>query len=387
MTVTDAVYPVQLGFTPPAHVIDDPDHPGLFRCGPRTSGPYDGEGLEFHDCPAIDLAAPGAEAPDLMAAGFDTVDLSGMADLQSACAAARAAGEVTDDQAATIRAALDGAVLPTASGGALRVLFLADEGFIMRKVGPNRLSVVGPRVGGMNDHGGAATVHADQDVYGTPLTQLMDGRAPELFVHDSPDGHNHDAAMLLVNLWIPLQQTTQPLVLADSRSLDRRRHQLRYGLITSSFLDRDEDQVINDIWHLLHDDAQQWYFRSDLDHRSALVFNTLSTPHGSGVLPGEDVAERCYLALEAAESAVASGDVDGVSEAVRSAGDTELTVPTTPALHDAIAAMGVVLADAAADPSGVCGERAEAWTAWSQAARRAVVRMSLEMRVVVSIEH
>ena len=386
MTVTDATYPVQLGFTPQSHVIDDPDHPGLFRAGPRASGPYDGEGLEFHDCPAIDLAAPGAVQPDLAACGFDTVDLSGLAELQSACAEIRSAGRVGDDQAATIRAALDGAVLPTASGGSLRVLFLADEGFIMRNVGPNRMSVVGPRTGGMNDHGGAATVHADQDVYGTPLTQLMDGRAPELFVHDSPDGHNHDAAMLLVNLWIPLQQVTQPLVLADGRSLDRRRHQLRYGLPTGSFLDRDEDQVINDIWHLLHDDAQQWYFRSDMDHRSALVFNTLSTPHGAGVLPGEDLAERCYLALESAESAVASGDVDGLLDAVRSTGDTELTVPTTPALGDAIAAMVAVLDDAAVDPAGVCGERAEEWTAASQAARRAVVRMSLEMRMVVSVE-
>ena len=48
--------------------------------------------------------------------------------------------------------------------------------------------------------------------------------------------------------------------------------------------------------------------------------------------------------------------------------------------------MVVVLDDAAADPAGVCGARAEEWTAASQAARRAVVRMSLEMRMVVSIE-
>ena len=386
MTVTDAVYPVQLGFTPDAHVIDDPDHPGLFRAGPRASGPYDGEGLEFHDCPAIDLAAPGAVQPDLAAVGFDTVDLSGLGELQSACAEVRASGRVTEDQAATIRAALDGAVLPTSSGGSLRVLFLADEGFIMRNVGPNRLSVVGPRVGGMNDHGGAATVHADQDVYGTPLTQLMDGRAPELFVHDSPDGHNHDASMMLVNLWIPLQQITQPLVLADGRSLDRRRHQLRYGLTTSSFLDRDEDQVINDIWHFLHDDAQRWCFRSDMDHRSAHVFNTLSTPHGSGVLPGEDVAERCYLALEGAEAAAGEGDAARLADAVDSAGDTALTVPTTPALRDAIAAIVNLLDDAASDPAGVCGERREEWLVASRAARRAVVRMSLEMRMVVTVQ-
>lgn len=82
--------------------------------------------------------------PTLSACGFDTVDLSGLAELQSASAEIRSAGRVGDDQAATIRAALDGAVLPTASGGSLRVLFLADEGFIMRNVGPNRMSVVGP---------------------------------------------------------------------------------------------------------------------------------------------------------------------------------------------------------------------------------------------------
>jgi hypothetical protein len=71
---------------------------------------------------------------------------------------------------------------------------------------------------------------------------------------------------------------------------------------------------------------------------------------------------------------------------MRAAGDTELTVPTTPALHDAIAAMVAVLDDAAADPAGVCGARAEEWTAAPRAARRAVVRMSLEMRMVVSVQ-
>lgn len=173
----------------------------------------------------------------------------------------------------------------------------------MRTAGPNGLSMAGSRSSGVNGHGQATSVHADQDVFGTPVAQLMDGRAPELFIHDSPDGYNHDAALLLVNFWIPLQQITQPLVLADGRSIDRRRHQLRYGLATDSFLERDDDLVINDIWSFLHDDDQRWYFRSEMDHRDAHVFNTLSTAHGAGTLPGEDVAERCYLALEVAESA------------------------------------------------------------------------------------
>ena len=265
------------------------------------------------------------------------------------------------------------------------MLYLAPEGFIMRKSGPNGLSVVGKRSTGMNDHGAATSVHADQDVYGTPLTQVMDGRAPSLFRHDSPDGHNHDAGLMLVNLWIPLQQITQPLVLGDGRSIDRRRHQLRYGLATETFLERDEDMAINDIWTFLHDPSQHWYLRSEMDHRSAYVFNTLSTPHSSCALPGEDVAEQCYRALEDAESAVASGDRTAISEAVALA-QPALPAGVPPALRDAIAAMVAVADEARRDPAAVCGPRAEEWLAASRAARRRVVRMSLEMRMVVTLD-
>ena len=382
---TSVTYPVQMSFTPESLAIDDPDHPGLRRAGPRAAAPYDGGTVEAQQCAAIDAADHDAVQPDLTAHGFDTVDLSGMHELQAVCAAVRRAGRITDAQATAIRGALDGAVLPTLGGRSLRVAHLADEGFIMRTTGPNRLSLVGPRSSGMNDHGGATSVHVDQDVYGTPMAQLMDGRAPELFVHDSPDGHNHDAPMFLLNLWLPLQQITQPLVLADGRSVDRRRHQLRFGLATDSFLERDDEQVINDIWTFLHDDAQRWYFRSEMDHRSGYVFNTLSTPHGCGVLPGEDVAEWCYLTLEQSESAVASADVDRLVE-LASASRPALPDPITAPLADAIDSMSSVLDMAAADPVGVCGARAEEWIAESRAARRRVVRMSLEMRLVATVD-
>lgn len=387
MTTTDTTYRVQLGFTPDCQAIDDPDHPGLLRAGPRTSAPYVGEGLVSHDCPAVDMGVSGSVQPDLATFGFDTVDLSGLSTLQSVCAEVNQAGRVADEQAAVVREQLTGAVLPTSSGGALRVQYLSDEGFIMRTAGPNRMSLVGPRSSGMNDHGGATSVHADQDVYGTPLTQIMDGRAPELFVHDSPDGHNHDASLLLVNLWIPLQQITQPLVLADGRSVDRRRHQLRYGLATDTFLERDEDQVINDIWTFLHDDAQQWYVRSDMDHRSAYVFNTLSTPHGCGVLPGEDVAEWCYRALEDLESAVESGDADRVARSTTTT-TARPAMPdlVPPALRAAIETMTDLLDTAAADPTGLQGAPAQQWLESSRVARRRVVRRSLEMRMVVTVE-
>lgn len=237
----------------------------------------------------------------------------------------------------------------------------------------------------MNGHGQATSVHADQDVFGTPVAQLMDGRAPELFIHDSPDGHNHDAPLLLVNFWIPLQQITQPLVLADGRSIDRRRHQLRYGLATDSFLERDDDLAINDIWSFLHDDDQRWYFRSEMNHRNAHVFNTLCTAHGAGTLPGEDVAERCYLVLQAAEAAVAADDAAAFTSTLPVAAELCQPQHTTPALADAIETMLTLIDDATTAPSDVCGKRAETWVTASRSARQRVVRMSLELRIVVSI--
>jgi hypothetical protein len=383
----EVTYPVRLGFTPDSLAVADPDHPGLRRAGPRASAPYGGESVEVHVCPAADGVDDASIRPELTLTGFDTVDLSGLDELQQVCAAVRWAGQITDAQAATIRSALSGAVLRTSAGGSLRVLYLADEGFIMRTAGPNGMSLVGPRSSGMNGHSGATSVHADQDVFGTPMTQLMDGRAPELFVHDSPDGHNHDGLLLLVNLWIPLQQISQPLVLADGRSIDRRRHQLRYGLATASFLERDDDLGINDIWTFLHDDGQRWYFRSEMDHSSGYLFNTLSTAHGAGTLPGEDVAEWCYRALETAESAIARADFAGLVDATSAAGRPDLPPSMTPALRDAIDHMIGVLDDAGAEPAITCGERADEWSVAAQAARRRVVRTSLEMRMVVSVDH
>src|SRR3954447_6146772 len=210
MTDDDATLAVTMGFMPRSAAVADVDHPGLLRAGPRASAPYARENLEPHRCSATDTGQDGTVQPDLLEFGFDSVDLSPFDDLQRACADVLDRGSVSDDDAATIRSSLQGAVLDCAGGRTVTVLFVADEGFIMRKAGPNGLSVVGPRSIGMNGHGGATSVHADQDVFGTPLTQLMDGRAPSLLRHDSPDGCNHDAGLMLVNLWIPLQQISQP---------------------------------------------------------------------------------------------------------------------------------------------------------------------------------
>ena len=375
---------VELGFLPRSLASPDLEHPGLLRADAQAAGPYASERVERRPCSTTDGCQDGSVQLDLLTMGFDTVDLSDMDALQDTLAGVRASGHLADDAASTIRGLLAGAVLRCSSGQALTVLHLADEGFIMRKSGPNGMSVVGPRSVGMNGHSAATSVHADQDVYGTPLTQLMDRRAPSLFRHDSPDGANHDAELMLVNLWIPLQQITQPLVLADGRTLDRRRHQLRYGLATQSFLERDEDMTTNDIWTFLHDPDQRWHLRSDMDHRSAYVFNTLSTAHGACALPGEDIAELLYRGLEAAETAVVNGDRASLSETVAAA-PPELAPGAPLALRAAIATMASLVEEARLDPATVCGPRAEGWLAASQAARRRMIRMSLELRMVVSL--
>lgn len=386
MALDDATIPVTLGFVPNSVAVPDAERPGLLRAGARAAAPYARDRVEQHLCPATDLGRRNATSPDLLETGFDTVDLSPLDALQRVCARVRNAGVVSDEDASTIRSALQGAALRCAGGRTITVLHLADEGFIMRKAGPNGMSVVGPRSSGMNDHGGATSVHADQDVFGTPLTQVMSGKAPSLFRHDSPDGDNRDARLMLVNLWIPLQQITQPLALADGRSIDRRRHQLRYGLATGTFLEREDDLAVNDIWTFLHHPDQRWYLRSDMDHRHAYVFDTLSTPHGACTLPGEDLAERCYRALEDAEGAVTAGDVTALVEAVASMRHLAMPIGVPPALHEAIDVVAAVVDVARTDPARVCGEEAETWLARSHAARRSLVRISLEMRMVVSID-
>lgn len=386
MTPPGSATEVTLGFLPESLAIADPDHPGLRRAGPRASAPYANESVELHRCRATDLSLDDGARPDLLTWGFDTVDLSGLDALQAVLARVRVAGRIAEDDAATIRSALSGQTLSGSGGAGLEVLHIADEGLIMRSSGPNGLSVVGPRSIGMNDHSAATSVHADQDVHGTPLRQLMDGRAPELFRHESPDGRNDEAGLLLTNLWIPLQQVTQPLVLADGRSIDRRRHQLRYGLATETFLDRDDEMAVNDIWMFLPDAGQRWYLHSDMDHRQAYVFNTLSTPHGACALPGEDVAERCYRLLEEAEAAVSSGDARAAAAPVAAIVALDVGDDVPPALRRAIGRMVDVAGAAGRDPTVLSGEQADAWLADSRAARRGVVRMSIELRMVVAVD-
>ena len=103
---------VTLGFMPRSVAVPDVDHPGLLRAGPDASAPYARERVEHHECPATDSSQDDAAQSDLLELGFDTVDLTVLPALQQRLAQVRAAGAITDDDAADIRFQLDGAVQP-----------------------------------------------------------------------------------------------------------------------------------------------------------------------------------------------------------------------------------------------------------------------------------
>jgi len=290
---------------------------------------------------------------------------------------------ISDASAAAIRASLNGTHLRLANGRRLRVEHVADDGLIHRRGGPNGLDVNPGGMDGANGHNAAPTIHADQDVFGTPLKQLMKGGAPQLFRHQTPDARNDDASMFLLNLWIPIQQITRPLVLMDRRTLDQRRHQLRYGLPVTRFLDRDEASRVNDIWTFLPDPAQKWHFRSVMGPHAGYVFDTLGEPHGSCMLPGEDALEQLYLGLDRACEAALAEDVDALR---RIAAEPPLDLPdvTTAPIREAWLRMTGLLREAGAQTSEICAS-SDAWCARAHAAMDAVIRKSIEMRLVATL--
>ena len=139
MSLVVGTYVLELGFAPASHAVPDPDRSPLLRARTRDITPYGGEDVELHVCDATDLLHDDSVRPDLYTFGFDRVDLSGDDGLQRTLADVVSAGEMSDDHAASIRGALDGAVLSCASGLRLPVLHVADEGMFVRTGGPNGL--------------------------------------------------------------------------------------------------------------------------------------------------------------------------------------------------------------------------------------------------------
>lgn len=369
-----------LAFTRHADVsLDDPRR-GLRRA--RTlddAAMNDPASYEHHLCRIHDCSALPEFRPDLRAHGFAHADLAPLTGLQSILRRVRAAGRLDDRSASQIRRRLLGRTLTLSGGDRLLLLFIARDGFFMRRAGPNGLKFGHPHTLGMNDHDAAREVHADQDVEGTPLRQILRGAAPWLFHHDSPDRRNARSPLHLVNLWIPLEQTTRPLALMDRGTLDRRAHQLRFGLPTDTFLKRREDMRVNDIWAFLHDDAQRWYFTSAMDSSTAYVFSTLGTPHGSFILPGEADAEPRYHQLTAAIDAIRRRDEPAATTLL--AATHAPPAPTTDSLHRAIAAIDAILAEARTSLHTLLRDPTD-WLPRATAAAERVIRKSLEMRAI-----
>ena len=379
-------FEAELAYTPAADVSPDAERPGLLRAKTRAEGPYAaGEALEPHRCTIRDWSEDPDFRPDLLRHGFDCVDLSAREGLLAALKRVRDAGHVLPGDAREIRDRLADAWLRLGDGSRIRLLHIAAEGFIMRRAGPNRMPLGPPASRSKtNDHDAAKAVHADQDVLGTPLRQLLRGAAPWIFRHEAPDSRNAHSPLLLLNLWIPLQQITRPLALMDKQSLARRRQQLRYGLPTGDFLERDESQRVNDIWTFLHDEEHRWYFRAEMPLGAAYVFDTLGTPHGSFIVPGEERAERCHRQLAAGLAALAAGDEAALRRAAGAgAGSGAAAIATRP-LRRAIGDMEAMLEEARHGAADLCrgGSTADDWNERARRAMQAVVRQSIEMRVV-----
>lgn len=384
---TDQVHAVdaRLAFTRSEDVSLDDPRLGLLRARTLDArARLDPRSYDWHSCRVTDCSAAHIE-PDLLQQGFAHADLSGRAGLQAALERVRVAGRLEIADVAEIRRHLVGRRLSLRDGRELWLLYLAREGFFMRRAGPNGMALPrdsGPA--GLNDHDAAVAVHADQDIDGTPLRQILRGAAPWLFQHDWPGRSNRRSPLVLVNLWLPLDQVTRPLALMDASSLDRRAHQLRHGLVTDGFLQRDASRRVNDIWTFRHHASQRWYFTSEIDANTAYVFATLGTPHGSIILPGEDRAEARHRQLTAAVDAVRRRDEPAATRSLCAADDGRAWgEPATASLRRAIAAMEALIAEGCANIPALCrGEDAADWCARAHAAAERVVRKSLEMRGV-----
>jgi hypothetical protein len=375
-----ATVEANLGFSRPEEVVDDHEGRGLKRAVTRPIDHDFSRQFEYRRCKVHDLCAPGQSVPGFRKTGFETIDLVAKKSLQSLLAQIKQTGEISTEQASQLRRHLRGGVFPLSGGKCLKMLHVAPEGLIMRKGGPNGLKVDPDiEMSEMNGHDVALAVHGDQDVRGTPLKQIMRGFAPWMFSHKTPDGGNRLSPLVLVNLWIPLQQITRPLTLMDRRTLNARQHQLRYALPTDTFLDRAEDMRENDIWAFLHDDAQRWYFHSSMGHEQAYIFDTLGEPHGSFIVPGEDVAEQYYLQLQQLRGQLTAGATVERPAPIASV----LPADTTAPLRRAIESMAALAASVPVDNPGQ--PAVDVWLARATEAMDSVVRRSLEMRVVALV--
>ncbi len=373
---------IKLAFARREDVVSDAATKTGLRIPTRFAADRPGESTESHWCQAIDLSDQPISA-GLSEVGFAQIELAGLPDLQAELSAVRAAGKLSAATAKAIRGHIQGQTFRLTDGRRLKVLFVAPEGFIMRSAGPNGLDVAPDET--MTEHNGhraADRVHGDQNVYGTPLKQMLKGIAPWLFRHQTGQRANRFSPVHLLNLWIPLQQSTQPLALADRRTVDSATQQVRYALPTDGFLERDAQTQLNDIWLFLHDPNQHWYCDTAMDSGKAYVFDTLGEPHGAATLPGESVAEKYYRRLQALVHAITLGCPSEIGS-ILDEPLLEEPANTPPTLRSNIQAIRSLIMEA--EQSGPDEFAEKDWKARSEAALDRLVRKSLEMRAVAVV--
>jgi len=371
---------VRSGFGKPSDVIADHERPGLLRI---PTHPFDTDPettMQYHDFDAYDWTAPSAPTLNLETMGFDCVDITHKPDLLTCLHNVRQANYLSEDNIKTIRRQMTGTRFKLSNGKRLRLLYIAPEGFIFRKGGPNRLAAnPDETITESNGHVTAPVMHGDQDVYGTPVKQILKGLAPWLFRHNTPDGTNKKSPVFLLNFWLPLQQITQPLGLLDRSTFDNKKHQIRYALPTDSFLEREDEMVLNDIWTILYDKGQRWYFNPELHVGNAYVFDTLGEPHGGLILSGEVEAEKYYRRVQSAVEAIKNNDEDKLTVILK---DEKIQLPTdtTAPLRRGVEQLENLLNQAKGQTIDTL--KASTWLDDAEKALDLMIRKSIEMRAV-----
>jgi len=275
--------------------------------------------------------------PDIFSNGFAIADLSFLRDLQAALYQVASQDHIGKHDVQKLTQAVTGVPIPLGAGHTLEVLGVDTSTLYMRKSGPDAMSL------GVTEQSGrtlraAVNVHTDGDVDSERHSPGWKRR----FHHSG----NPSSETFVLNLWIPLQQPVRPLAVMDCATLDRKRDQVQQMFTLPA---RKNGEALHPLAPeevpqtpqtgenhcYLHRSSQEWYFKSDMGPGQALVFDTMSTPHGTFLLPGETELGQLFRQLQ---RAVAVLTEQGPHEAV------------------SIGALNFALWPDAQEPSSLCPE-------------------------------
>lgn len=369
-----------MGFVSPDRVVRDFRHKVRLRADiisqsdSQAAQQVDYQKCQLHDC------ATNHYPIDFHKMGFDVIDLTRNQALISNLQNVRHQGWLKKPNIEHIKRSITGSRFRLSNGKRLRILYVANEGMILRSSGPNGLQIEHGGLTPKNSRQGAALfVHGDQDVYGYPVKKILKGTAPWLFHHSSPESKNSLSPIHLVNIWIPLQQITMPLCLMNRHTLNKKQDQLRLRISVDGVLERSKQNSKNDIWAFLYNEKQEWYFHSEMSLDKAYVFDTLGVAHGASILPGEQQAEAYYLRLNDCVNAIKNGDNERL-KSLASQPKQKLPESITTPLLKAIRQMEMLLAQAAGEPLESLIQ--QSWDSEATTIMNSLVRKSIELRAI-----